>query len=197
MRDDVFARGAKVPMTKEEVRLLALERLDLAGAGLLLDVGAGTGSVAIEAALRHPELKVVALEKNPEALSLIRENADRLGCSDRLQILAGAAPCALDSRPDAVFIGGSGGRLTAIIDWALALLAPGGRLVMSFILLDNLTSALAHLQGLGVAELSCSQLQVSQLQTLGSGFFFKPNNPVFLLSCIAQATKEVAHVLPV
>lgn len=87
MRDDVFARGAKVPMTKEEVRLLALERLDLAGAGLLLDVGAGTGSVAIEAALRHPELKVVALEKNPEALSLIRENADRLGCRDRKSVV--------------------------------------------------------------------------------------------------------------
>ena len=186
MKDSEFLRGEKVPMTKEEVRLIVLERLNLRQATTLIDVGAGTGSVALEAAIRHPELHVIAIEKNPAALRLIEENRQRLDCQ-KVKIIAAEAPCPLDSQADAIFIGGSGGNLTDIIDWALARLAKTGRLVLSFILLDNLNTALTHLKKCAVADLECTQLQISQMTTLGNGFYFKPNNPTFIISCKKEA----------
>ncbi|WP_409306217.1 decarboxylating cobalt-precorrin-6B (C(15))-methyltransferase [Pectobacterium sp. B1J-3] len=185
MRDDEFLRGQRVPMTKEPVRLLALERLALNGAQHMIDVGAGTGSVALEAALRFPSLRVTAIERNPAALSLIAENCQRLACRN-IDIIAGEAPLALTGTADAIFIGGSGGQLTALIDWALARLVPGGRLVLTFILLDNLQIALSYLQSRHVALLECSQLQTSILTSLGSGHYFKPGNPTYLISCCKE-----------
>lgn len=186
MKDAEFLRGEKVPMTKEEVRLVVLERLNLRQATTLIDVGAGTGSVALEAALRHPELHVIAIEKNPVALSLIEENRQRFDCQ-KVKVIAAEAPCPLDIQADAIFIGGSGGNLTDIIDWALTRLTKTGRLVLSFILLDNLNTALTHLKKCAVAELECTQLQISQMTTLGNGFYFKPNNPTFIISCKKEA----------
>ncbi|CFR09008.1 decarboxylating cobalt-precorrin-6B (C(15))-methyltransferase [Yersinia kristensenii] len=192
MKDELFlrgqnARGQKVPMTKEAVRVLALERLALSGAAHLIDVGAGTGSVALEAALRFPHLQVTAIERNPAALELIDENRQRLGCGN-VNIVAGVAPLALPDKVDAIFIGGSGGHLTDLIDWALMMLNPGGHLVLTFILLNNLNEALSHLQTCAVSELDCVQLQLSTLTPLGSGHYFKPNNPTYLISCHKEAS---------
>ncbi|NCB56110.1 MAG: decarboxylating cobalt-precorrin-6B (C(15))-methyltransferase [Gammaproteobacteria bacterium] len=186
MKDAEFLRGEQVPMTKEEVRLMVLERLNLRQATTLIDVGAGTGSVALEAAIRHPELHVIAIEKNPSALRLIEENRQRFDCQ-KVKIIAAEVPCPLDIQADAIFIGGSGGNLTDIIDWALTRLTKTGRLVLSFILLDNLNTALTHLKKCAVAELECTQLQISQMTTLGNGFYFKPNNPTFIISCKKEA----------
>ena len=186
MKDAEFLRGEQVPMTKEEVRLIVLERLNLRQATTLIDVGAGTGSVALEAAIRHPELHVIAIEKNPSALRLIEENRQRFDCQ-KVKIIAAEAPCPLDIQADAIFIGGSGGNLTDIIDWALTRLTKTGCLVLSFILLDNLNTALTHLKKCAVAELECTQLQISQMTILGNGFYFKPNNPTFIISCKKEA----------
>lgn len=174
-------------MTKEPVRLLALERLELASAEHLIDIGAGTGSVALEAALRFPKLQVTAIERNPAALALITENCLRLGC-DNVAVMAGTAPLALAAKADAIFIGGSGGQLAELIDWSLARLHPGGRLVLTFILLNNFSEALACLQTREVAEISCEQLQFSTLTPLGSGHYFKPNNPTYLISCYKEGS---------
>ena len=165
MKDELFLRGAQVPMTKEAVRALALAKLELHRARHLIDIGAGTGSVSIEAALQNPA-----------------ENRQRFGC-DNIAIVAGVAPLAVADKADAIFMGGSGGHLTALIDWSLAQLHPGGRLVMTFILQENLHSALAHLRQSGIHEVDCQQLAVSTLATLGSGHYFKPHNPVFVIAC--------------
>ena len=208
MKDAEFLRGERVPMTKEEVRLLVLERLDLPHASLLVDVGAGTGSVALEAALRHPALQVIAIEKNPDALRLINTNRARVGCEQQVRIVDAIAPCELSLgeqspgdrsaagdqpvRPDAIFIGGSGGNLAELIDWSLHHLQAGGRLVLSCILLDNVTRALELLRAAPVAELDCTQLQISQLTGLGSGYYFRPNNPVFVISCRKETSDDRA-----
>ena len=192
MKDELFLRGQKVPMTKEAVRALALERLELPCYGHLIDVGAGTGSVALEAALRFPDLQVTAIERNPAALELISENRQRLGCHN-VAIIAGVAPLPNTAAADAIFIGGSGGHLTELIDWALMMLNPGGRLVLTFILLNNLHDALGYLDGLAykptrsISQLDCVQLQLSTLTPLGSGHYFKPNNPTYLISCHKEA----------
>lgn len=103
MKDAEFLRGEQVPMTKEEVRLMVLERLNLRQATTLIDVGAGTGSVALEAAIRHPELHVIAIEKNPSALRLIEENRQRFDCQ-KVKIIAAEAPCPLDIQADAILL---------------------------------------------------------------------------------------------
>ena len=77
MKDELFLRGEKVPMTKEAVRALALSKLELHRASHLIDIGAGTGSVSIEAALQNPTLRVTAIERNPAALRLLAENCRR------------------------------------------------------------------------------------------------------------------------
>ncbi|QHB33150.1 decarboxylating cobalt-precorrin-6B (C(15))-methyltransferase [Yersinia canariae] len=187
MKDELFLRGQKVPMTKEAVRSLALERLELPDAIHLIDVGAGTGSVALEAALRFPNLRVTAIERNPAALELIDENRQRLGCG-RVEIIAGVAPLYVADKADAIFIGGSGGHLAELIDWSLMMLNPKGRLVLTFILLNNLNDALSHLQTCAISELDCVQLQLSTLTPLGSGHYFKPNNPTYLISCHKEAS---------
>lgn len=189
MRDELFVRGEKVPMTKEAVRALALSKLALHRAQHLIDVGAGTGSVAIEAALAHPQLRVTAIERNPAALGLLEENCQRFRAGS-VTIVPGVAPLFVGEAADAVFIGGSGGHLAPLIDWSLAQLHPGGRLVMTFILQENLNSALAHLAACRIAALDCQQIQASTLTLLGSGHYFKAQNPVFLIAC----EKEHHHV---
>lgn len=187
MKDDLFLRGHKVPMTKEEVRLAALERLNLPTAKRLIDVGAGTGSVSLEAALRYPDLQITAIERNPVALALIAENCRHFDCPN-IEVVDADAPLPLDVRADAVFIGGSGGNLADIIDWSLGLLNDGGSLVMNFILLENYQQAFSQLQNRAVTELESSLIQVSRLTALGSGHYFKPNNPTYLISCRKEQT---------
>jgi cobalt-precorrin-6B (C15)-methyltransferase len=173
-------------MTKEEVRTIVLDRLNLAQASTFVDVGAGTGSVALEAAIRYSNLQVTAIEKNPAALTLIETNRQRFGCLN-VEVIAAEAPCALPTQANSIFVGGSGGNLTEIIDWSIAHLSLGGSLVLNFILLDNVTTALNYLKTCRVSDLQCTQLQISQLTTLGSGYYFKPNNPTFIISCMKEA----------
>ncbi|MDW6005192.1 decarboxylating cobalt-precorrin-6B (C(15))-methyltransferase [Vibrio mangrovi] len=184
MKDSEFLRADKVPMTKQEVRSVVLDRLELNHARCFVDVGAGTGSVAIEAALRFPDLKVAAIEKNTHAIAIMRQNMTRHEV-EHIELVQDIAPCDMVlSEADAIFVGGSGGNLSEIIDWALNHLADGGRLVMTFILQGNLHQALGHLGNCPVRDLDCTQIMVSPLTRLGSSYYFKPNNPTFVISCI-------------
>ena len=114
--DDVFERGA-VPMTKREVRAVTMSRLSLREDSVVFDIGAGTGSVTVEAALTAYRGRVYAIEKNREAAALIRKNCRRFA-ADNVSVVEGSAPEALKGlpAPDAVFVGGSGGNLSSIID---------------------------------------------------------------------------------
>lgn len=101
MKDELFLRGEKVPMTKEAVRALALAKLELHRASHLIDIGAGTGSVSIEAALQYPSLQVTAIERNPAALQLLDENRQHFTCGN-IEILPGEAPMVMTGRADAI-----------------------------------------------------------------------------------------------
>lgn len=189
MKDELFIRG-EVPMTKEEVRVLTIDWLNLTNAKTLVDVGAGTGSICIEASLRYPQLQTIAIEKNPEAISLIRQNCTKFAVKN-LQIIEGSAPEVLPQQVvDAVFVGGSGGSLDKIINWAYSHLTAQGRLVLNFILLNNLMEALAILQQVGFDNIEVTQLQVSRLTKLGKGQYFKPNNATYIISCSKGAVSK-------
>ncbi|MBD2810269.1 decarboxylating cobalt-precorrin-6B (C(15))-methyltransferase [Xenorhabdus sp. Vera] len=189
MKDELFLRGHRIPMTKEAIRALVLERLELEKARYFIDVGAGTGSVSIEAALRYPALDILAIERKEEALSLIAENIRHFSCHS-VRIQSGTAPVPLAHSTDAIFIGGTGGHLIEMIDWALAHLNQGGRLVMTFILLENFTQAWSYLKTCQVTSLDGREIQVGELTALGQGHYFKPNNPTYLIACRKGSEQE-------
>ncbi|RTH26883.1 precorrin-6y C5,15-methyltransferase (decarboxylating) subunit CbiE [Thermus scotoductus] len=175
-------------ITKREVRLLALGLLGLPPNGVLWDVGAGTGSVGIEAARLAPFGEVYAVEKNPESWPHIEENARRFGAYN-LVLVKGEAPGALRGlpAPHAVFVGGSGGELEGILRVSLKALRPGGRLVVAAIILENLLTAYGFLKETGL-PLEGFQVQAGRVVPLGPYRRLEAQNPITLLA----VTKEGA-----
>lgn len=111
MRDEWFIRG-DIPMTKSEVRAVSISKLDLQKSSIVYDIGAGTGSVSVEAALQVPEGHVYAFEQKEEGCALIRANAEKAGVKN-LTVVPGKAPESLLGypAPDQVFLGGSSGNM--------------------------------------------------------------------------------------
>ncbi|GKT02957.1 decarboxylating cobalt-precorrin-6B (C(15))-methyltransferase [Furfurilactobacillus sp. WILCCON 0119] len=184
MRDDEFLR-TKVPMTKQAVRALCIDELDLAPVGeqTVLDIGAGTGSISIQIAKTHPAISVIAVEHTPAAVDIMTQNLTHFGLTN-VTLIEGEAPAVLPEQQfDRIFIGGSGQELTAIIAWSVAHLAPQGRLVMNFILMENAQTALtACEQQAGLTDIRFCNMTVASWHALGQGHYFKPNNPTLILS---------------
>lgn len=178
MKDSLFVRS-KVPMTKEEIRTISLAKLNLKQAKRFLDVGAGTGSISIEACVEYPDLEVTAIETKDVAVDLILENKAKFGV-DNLEVIQGKAPIELEKKFDSIFVGGSGGNLEDILTWSFEHLNPGGSLVLNFILLENATVAFKWLEEQNMAY-DTVQIQVGNGTKLGSGHYFKPLNPVIII----------------
>lgn len=193
--DDAFAR--RMPraglITKREVRVLSLAALGLDDSvDVIWDVGAGSGSVAIEAALLLPTARVYAIERDPASVSLIEENRTRLGAAN-VTIVAGEAPgaCAAPPDPDAVFVGGSGGQLAAILALALARLRPGGRLVANLATLEGLRVAQEALTTGGLRP-EVTQVSVARGTAVGELTRLTALNPVFIVAGVKTMTETVA-----
>ena len=174
--DGWFIRG-KTPMTKQLVRAAALAKLAVTPRDVCWDVGAGTGSVSVELAVLSRG--VYAVEQNGEACSLIRQNREKFHAWN-LNLVEGRAPAALESlpAPDAVFTGGSGGELSAIIASAIGK-NPRVRLCVSAIALETLHAAVSAMAAHGI-EAGVTQIAVSQ--TRGELHLLTANNPVFLIT---------------
>ena len=188
MKNDEFIRG-KVPITKEEVRAISLNKLNLKDAKTFIDVGAGTGSISIEAALTYDDLKVIAIERNDVAIDLINQNVEKFNLSN-VEVMKAYAPIDLDIKADGIFLGGTGNNLEEIIKWSKDLLVPGGRLVANFILIDNFYDTLDLLKKYNFVNLDVSQLSINKLEKLGSRDYFKPHNPIYKISCEKGAENE-------
>ena len=115
IRDEMLTRG-KVPMTKEEVRWVSVNRLTVRPTDTVWDVGAGTGAVTLELARKASDGTIYAVERKPEAIALLHENRIKLS-GYNVKIIEGPAPEALENlpAPDCVFVGGSGGRMREIL----------------------------------------------------------------------------------
>lgn len=188
MKNNEFIRG-KVPITKEEVRAISLNKLNLKNAKTFIDVGAGTGSVSVEAALTYDNLKVIAIERNDVAIDLINQNVNKFNLSN-IEVIKDYAPIDLDVKADGIFLGGTGNNLEEIIKWSKDLLIPGGRLVANFILIDNFYDTLDLLKKYNFVNIDVSQLSINKLEKLGSRDYFKPHNPIFIISCEKGAERE-------
>lgn len=179
--DELFIRG-DVPMTKQEVRAVALAKLRLTATDTVWDVGAGTGSVSIEAALVARAGSVWAVERNAAGVRLIRENADAFGCGN-VHAVPGVAPEALAKLPvpDAVFVGGSAGELPSIVEAALEKNSQV-RLCVPCVTVETLTEAYALLSGSRFKGFEACQVSAARAEAVGSHHLMKAQNPVFLVS---------------
>lgn len=179
--DEFFIRG-DVPMTKQEVRAVALAKLRLTATDTVWDVGAGTGSVSIEAALVARAGSVWAVERNAAGVRLIRENADAFGCGN-VHAVPGVAPEALAKLPvpDAVFVGGSAGELPSIVEAALEKNSQV-RLCVPCVTVETLTEACALLSGSRFKGFEACQVSAARAEAVGSHHLMKAQNPVFLVS---------------
>jgi len=149
-------RGGQI--TKAEVRAVSLSKLRLFPGAVVWDVGAGCGSVSVEAAALCAGGRVYAVERDPAQLALLEENVAR--ASTAVAVVPGEAPRALAGLPDpdGVFLGGSGGHLAAVLACATDHLHPGGRLVANFATFEHLGEALGWLRGRGW---TCETVQLS------------------------------------
>ena len=193
--DELFIRG-DVPMTKQEVRAVALAKLRLTATDTVWDVGAGTGSVSIEAALVARAGSVWAVERNAAGVRLIRENADAFGCGN-VHAVPGVAPEALAKLPvpDAVFVGGSAGELPSIVEAALEKNSQV-RLCVPCVTVETLTEACALLSGSRFKGFEACQVSAARAEAVGSHHLMKAQNPVFLVSARGASAdaEELAEV---
>lgn len=183
MPDEEFIRG-EIPMTKQEIRIVALAKARISPGDIIIDIGAGTGSLSIEAACQAPEGRVTAIERELEGIELIQRNAERFKI-DNIQIIHGCAPEALAGLPSAnvVFVGGSGGHLAAILDKADELLLAGGRLIIMSVTVETLYAALQWGREKRGYTVNASGLQVNRLRQAGSVHMFQALNQVYIITC--------------
>jgi precorrin-6Y C5,15-methyltransferase (decarboxylating) len=173
--------GPRGMITRREVRLLALCYLELRPADVLWDVGAGSGSVALEAARLCPLLQVFAVERDAAAFARLEANVAQLGagCVRAVCALAPEGLAGLPD-PDAVFIGGSGGRLGGILETVAERLKPGGRVVLNCIALENFSGGWEALRASGLGP-EATSVQLAHSRPLGRLHSLEPENPIFIL----------------
>ncbi len=179
--DDEFSTSKKL-ITKQEVRAVTLAKLRLQDDLTMWDIGAGSGSVSIEASNLMPNGKVFALERNPQYLGFLRDNLKKF-VARNVMLVEAFAPEGLDDlpAPDRVFIGGSGGMLEEIIDAADRRLKPEGVIVLNAVTLDTLTKSVEYLEDHGyTVEVTC--VNISKTRGLTEYKLFEAHNPVYIIA---------------
>ncbi|MGN9166015.1 precorrin-6Y C5,15-methyltransferase (decarboxylating) subunit CbiT [Tissierellaceae bacterium HCP3S3_D8] len=174
IRDEEFIRG-NIPMTKFNIRVLTMAYLSINRDDRLLDIGAGTGSISIEAALQGA--KVWAIEREREGIELIAKNAEKFKVD--IQFIDGQAPQDLpDMKFNRCFIGGSGGNLREIFSYLEEHLEDNGILCGNFIRLKNLQEFNELLVEHGYYDIETQLIQTSYMDHIG---LLRGNNPIFII----------------
>ena len=194
LSDEEFIRG-KAPMTKAEVRTVSLAKLKLSKDAVCYDIGAGTGSVSVEMALRASEGEVYAIEKKEDALALLAQNKKKFAL-DHMYIIPGTAPEALEELPvpTHAFIGGSSGNMKEIVE-LLIKKNPQVRIVINCITLETVGEALGCIRELAKQEgCECEneivQLCVSRSKNIGRYHMMMGENPIYIITVQMLKTSE-------
>lgn len=196
--DDAFAqkRPHRGLITKSEARAVSLYKLGLARNSIVWDVGAGSGSVALEAALIASDGMVYAVERDAESISMLRRNLQRLGPAN-VAVTPGDAPAALADlpSPDSVFVGGGGGKLTAILECAAARLNAEGRIVVNLAAMERALQAHACLTALGL-DTELTQVSAARAKPLPDGALrLAAQNPVFIVAAARTRQPQIRYRL--
>lgn len=175
--DDIIHSGGLI--TKDEVRAVTLHKLRLMNKGVFWDIGAGSGSVSLEAAKLCPDLKIYAIEKDRQQIQNILSNQQKFGV-DNILLVKGEAPESLKEIPfpQRVFIGGSGGRLEEIIKFIADISVD--IVVINAATIETLNKAVKSLQQSDY-DLDVVQINVSRMRKIGEGNYFSALNPIFII----------------
>ena len=182
--DEYFERAEKVPITKEEVRTIQLSKARLNIGQTVYDIGCGSGSISIEAALQiESSGKVLAIDYDENAVELTKKNLKKFNISNVSVIFGNAKEKILDlEEADVIFIGGTGGDTAEIVKLSENKLKTGGRIVIGTILIETLYSVLQILDKLNFNSVDITQVTISKSRKTTTGTMMLARNPVTIIS---------------
>jgi cobalt-precorrin-6B (C15)-methyltransferase len=182
--DEFFERTDKVPITKEEVRTIQLSKARLTPGQTVFDIGCGSGSISIEAALQIENSgKVISIDYDSNAIELTKKNIEKFGVSNVSVIFGNAKEKILElDEADAIFIGGTGGDTKEIVELSQDKLRSGGRIVIGIILIETLYSVLSILDKLPFDSVDITQVTISKSKKTTKGTMMLARNPVTIIS---------------
>ena len=186
--DEYFERVEKVPITKEEVRTIQISKARLKPGQIVYDVGCGSGSISVEAALQvESSGKILAIDFDEKAIELTKKNAEKFQISNITTIFGNAKEKILElEQADVIFIGGTGGDTQKIVELSQDKLQSGGRIVIGTILIETLSAVLQILEKLQFEEVDITQVTISKSRKTTTGTMMLARNPVTIIS----ATKK-------
>ena len=182
--DEHFERIEKVPITKEEVRTIQISKARLKPGQVVYDVGCGSGSISVEAALQvESSGKILAIDYDEKAIELTKKNAEKFQISNITTIFGNAKEKILElEQADTIFIGGTGGDTKEIVELSQNKLKSGGRIVIGTILIETLSSVLQILEKLQFEAVDITQVTISKSRKTTTGTMMLARNPVTIIS---------------
>ena len=182
--DELFERTEKVPITKEEVRTIQISKARLRSGQLVYDIGCGSGSISIEAAIQvESSGKVLAIDYDKNAIELTKKNIEKFQLSNVSVIFGNAKEkiSELESA-DAIFVGGTGEDTAEIVKMCQDKLKTGGRIVIGTILIETLYTILQILEKLQFSSVDITQVTISKSRKTSTGTMMLARNPVTIIS---------------
>jgi cobalt-precorrin-6B (C15)-methyltransferase len=182
--DEEFERTEKVPITKEEVRVIQISKARLKPGHTVYDIGCGSGSISIEAALQvESSGKILAIDYDENAVELTKKNIKKFGLTNISVIHGNAKEKILElEKADTIFIGGTGGDTKEIVELSENKLKSGGRIVIGIILIETLYSVLQVLDKLSFESVDVTQVTISKSRKTSTGTMMLARNPVTIIS---------------
>ena len=181
--DELFERSENVPITKEEVRVVQISKARLCPGYTVYDIGCGSGSISIEAAIQVESGKVIAIDYDPNAIELTKKNVEKFGLTNISVILGNAKEKISElEQADAIFIGGTGGDTEDIVKMCQDKLKSGGRIVIGVILIETLYSVLQIIEKLKFNSIDLTQITISKSRKTSTGTMMLARNPVTVIS---------------
>ena len=182
--DELFERTEKVPITKEEVRVIQISKARLRPGQLVYDVGCGSGSISVEAAIQvESSGKILAIDYYENAIELTKKNIKKFGLSNVSLIYGNAKEKISELEPaDAIFVGGTGKDTAEIVELCQNKLKAGGRIVIGTILIETLYTVLQILDKLQFDSVDITQVTISKSRKTSTGTMMLARNPVTIIS---------------
>ena len=183
--DELFERTEEVPVTKEDIRAIALSKLRLKEGHSAIDIGCGSGSITVELCLQTRGT-VYAIDFDQKAVELTKKNLQKFGA--KAEVILGKAQDVLPKLPqvDAIIVGGTWGDTRQVIQLAVGRLKKGGRVVIDTILIETMYQALAAINKMQLAEVDVTQVTIAKARKITTGTMMLARNPVMIIS----ATKK-------
>ncbi len=179
----------ELPMTKQEIRAISIAKLQLKDNSTLIDVGAGTGSIGIEAATYLRNGQVYAIEKEEKGIETLKENIKKFRL-ENIEVIVGRAPESIPTiEYDRMFIGGSTGSMRDILEHFIKYSKKDSRVVINAITLETLADATKLLKELDFKNIEVVNVVVSRGKNIGPYTMMYGENPIYIITADKEETK--------